>query len=187
MYKLILASQSPRRKQLMEQAELDFEVIAANVEETYPDAMVASAVPEYLAHKKAMAIDAPADAIIIAADTIVVLNNKILGKPANEEEAKETLRKLSGKTHEVITGVCMKKGAQVVSFSVTTEVHFRRLSDKQINHYVTKYKPLDKAGAYAIQEWIGLVGIKRIKGDYYNVVGLPIGKIVKQLRYLTIE
>ena len=114
MYKLILASQSPRRKQLMEQAELTFDVISANVEETYPETMAAIAVPEYLANKKAMAIDAPENSIIIAADTIVVLNDTILGKPADEAEAKETLRKLSGKIHEVITGVCMKKEKKII-------------------------------------------------------------------------
>ncbi len=187
MNKIILASRSPRRKQLMEQAELEFEILSADVEETYPESMSTLSVPEYLANKKANAITADKDTVVIAADTIVVLDGKILGKPTDEKNAKDTLRKLSGREHEVITGVCMKKGEKIISFSVTTEVLFRRLSDKQISHYVTNYKPMDKAGAYAIQEWIGLIGIKKIKGDYYNVMGLPIGKIVKRLRYLNIE
>lgn len=172
----------------MEQAELTFEVMVTDVDETPPMGMAPYDLPEYLAKKKAGAIQIDdKEAVIIAADTIVVLENEVLGKPVDEKDAKLTLRKLSGNMHEVITGVCIKQGSKEVCFSATTEVFFRRLSDKQINHYVTNYKPFDKAGAYAIQEWIGMVGIKKIKGDYYNVMGLPIGKIVKHLKYLAIN
>lgn len=172
----------------MEQAELTFEVMVTDVDETPPMGMAPYDLPEYLAKKKAGAIQIDdKEAVIIAADTIVVLENEVLGKPVDERDAKLTLRKLSGNMHEVITGVCIKQGSKEVCFSATTEVFFRRLSDKQINHYVTNYKPFDKAGAYAIQEWIGMVGIKKIKGDYYNVMGLPIGKIVKHLKYLAIN
>lgn len=172
----------------MEQAELSFEVMVSDVDETPPAGMQAYNLPEFLAKKKANGITVPdPEAVIIAADTIVVLDNEVLGKPQDEKEAKKTLRKLSGNMHEVITGVCIKQGSKEVCFSATTEVFFRRLSDKQINHYVTNYKPYDKAGGYAIQEWIGMVGIKKIKGDYYNVMGLPIGKVVKHLKYLNIN
>lgn len=184
MDKIILASQSPRRKQLLEQAELAFDIIVADIEETYPSDMPAALVPEYLARKKAKAVAKNNDidgAIIIAADTVVILNNQILGKPIDKEDAFTTLKKLSGKTHTVVSGVCIQKGDQVASFSSTTEVTFRKLTSEQIEHYIDKYEPYDKAGAYAIQEWIGVVGIKKIKGDYYNVVGLPVGKVIKTL------
>jgi len=122
-------------------------------------------------------------AIIIAADTVVLLDDEILGKPVDEAHAREILGKLSGRRHQVVTGVCMQRGKQQMSFSTVTEVCFRPLTPEQISHYVASYKPYDKAGAYAIQEWIGMIGIERIDGDYYNVMGLPIGEVVKALRY----
>lgn len=183
MHKIILASQSPRRKQLMEAAELDFEIMIADVDETNPPGMAGDLVPEFLARKKAAVIaEQQPDAIIIAADTVVLLDHEILGKPTNEENAKEILAKLSGRIHTVVTGVCMQRGAQQHTFSTVTEVHFRRLSAEQIAHYVSHYKPYDKAGAYAIQEWIGMIGIEKINGDYYNVMGLPIGEVVIALK-----
>lgn len=182
MHKLILASQSPRRKQLMEAAELEFEIIIADVDETNPEGMPGEEVPVFLARKKATAIQHMAnDAIVIAADTVVLLDHHILGKPRDAVHAKETLSRLSGRTHLVVTGVCMQSADKQVSFSTTTAVHFRQLTAAQIDHYVERYKPFDKAGAYAIQEWIGMVGIERIDGDYYNVMGLPIGEVVKCL------
>lgn len=182
MDKIILASQSPRRKQLMEAAELDFDVIIADVDETNPVGMKGELVPEYLAKKKASAIEALGhDALIIAADTIVLLDDEILGKPKDEADAKQILTKLSGRVHQVVTGVCMQKEEKQICFSITTEVHFRTLTNEQITHYVKQYKPFDKAGAYAIQEWIGMIGIEKINGDYYNVMGLPIGEVVKRL------
>jgi septum formation protein len=183
MHKIILASQSPRRKQLMELAELQFDIIIADVDETNPPGMQGDLVPEYLAKKKAAAIEERVhDAIIIAADTVVLLDHEILGKPKDEADAINILAKLSGRKHEVVTGVCMQQGQKQISFSTVTEVYFRPLTQEQIKHYVNNYKPYDKAGAYAIQEWIGMIGIEKINGDYYNVMGLPIGEVVKVLK-----
>jgi septum formation protein len=181
--KIILASQSPRRKQLLEMAEITFEVIIADVDETNPPGMPGDNVPEFLAKKKASAIAHLAqDAIVIAADTVVLLDHHILGKPTDAANAKAILRQLSGRMHKVVTGVCICQGIKEVSFSITTEVYFRQLTDAQIDHYVTRYQPYDKAGAYAIQEWIGVTGIEKINGDYYNVMGLPIGDVINVLK-----
>jgi len=183
MDKIILASQSPRRKQLLAQAGYDFEVIIADVDETNPPGMPGGEVPAFLAQKKAAAIEARAhDAIIIAADTVVLLDDEILGKPTDAADAKAMLQKLSGRMHEVVTGVCIQKGKQQDVFSVVTEVYFRPLTEQQINHYIDTYQPFDKAGSYAIQEWIGLTGIEKINGDYYNVMGLPVGTVVERLK-----
>lgn len=166
----------------MELAELPFDIIIADVDETNPPGMPGHLVPEYLAQKKANAISQHAqDAIIIAADTVVLLDDHILGKPKDEQEAIAILQMLSGRVHQVVTGVCMQRDEKRHSFSTVTEVHFRSLSKEQIVHYITTYKPYDKAGAYAIQEWIGMIGIEKINGDYYNVMGLPIGEVVKAL------
>lgn len=181
MHKIILASQSPRRKQLLSQAGFVFDVLSPDVDETNPPGMPGEEVPEFLARKKAAAIDAP-EALVIAADTIVLLDGDILGKPKDEEDARNMLRRLSGRMHKVVSGVCLKKGSEEQAFSVTTEVYFRPLSDEQIDYYVREYSPMDKAGSYAIQEWIGLIGIERINGDYYNVMGLPIGDVAKLIR-----
>ena len=163
----------------MEAAELEFDIMVADVDETNPPGMKGDLVPEYLAKKKASAIEQRVyDTIIIAADTVVLLDHEILGKPTDEANAIEILKKLSGRKHEVVTGVCIQRGNKQVCFSTTTEVYFRPLSDTQIHHYITNYKPFDKAGAYAIQEWIGMIGIEKINGDYYNVMGLPIGEVM---------
>jgi len=179
MHNIILASQSPRRKQLLEQAGYSFTVVIADVDETNPPGMPGIDVPEFLAKKKATAIEAhqSPDAVIIAADTVVLLDDEILGKPTDEAHARAILKKLSGRMHQVVTGVCIQKGEDQRSFSVITEVYFRPLTDEQIDFYIDQYKPMDKAGAYAIQEWIGLIGIERINGDYYNVMGLPVGEV----------
>jgi septum formation protein len=183
MTKIILASQSPRRKQLMEAAEIDFEIVIADVDETNPPGMPGEEVPEHLAKKKAAAIEANyPDAIIIAADTVVLLDGEILGKPKDAADAENILGKLSGRVHRVVTGVCIQQGDKQHSFSTTTEVHFRSLGPEQIKHYVANYQPFDKAGAYAIQEWIGMIGIEKINGDYYNVMGLPIGDVTMALK-----
>jgi len=167
----------------MEAAELDFDIVIADVDETNPPGMPGEQVPEFLAKKKAAAIEHHhPDALIIAADTIVLLDNDILGKPTNAEDAIQMLHKLQGRMHTVVTGVCMQKGSKQIAFSITTEVYFRPLSDEQIKHYVANYKPFDKAGSYAIQEWIGMIGIEKINGDYYNVMGLPIGEVVPRLK-----
>jgi septum formation protein len=184
--KIILASQSPRRKQLLEMAEVDFEVLIADVDETNPPGMPGEQVPEFLARKKADAVrHLVNDAIVIAADTVVLLGKQILGKPKDATHAKAILQQLSGRMHKVVTGVCIRKGEHERSFSTTTEVYFRTLSDAQIDHYISNYKPFDKAGAYAIQEWIGVTGIEKINGDYYNVMGLPIGEVMLILNKLT--
>ena len=160
-------------------AELKFEILIADVDETNPPGMPGEEVPVFLSRKKADAVSHLVnDAIVIAADTVVLLDHHILGKPTDADHAMQMLRQLSGRMHKVVTGVCMRKGQKETCFSITTEVFFRPLSDPQIDHYVTRYKPYDKAGAYAIQEWIGVTGIEKINGDYYNVMGLPIGDVI---------
>ncbi len=184
MHKIILASQSPRRKQLLQQAEVEFEVLVADVDETNPPGMLGTEVPVYLAKMKADAVQHLAeDAIVIAADTVVLLDDKILGKPRDAEDARDMLRQLSGRMHTVVTGVCIQSTNKQISFSTETKVYFRSLTREQIAYYVESYKPFDKAGAYAIQEWIGMIGIEKINGDYYNVMGLPIGEVVAFLKH----
>lgn len=181
--KIVLASHSPRRSQLLEQAEVQFIIRARLTDESFPADLPLEEVPVYIAKSKALAVqpECRKDELIIAADTLVMLDNEIIGKPADERDAIEMLKKLSGNRHRVITGVCLLKGETMKSFSETTEVYFRTLSEPQILHYLSKYKPYDKAGAYAIQEWIGLIGIEKIKGDYFNVMGLPVGRVVREI------
>ncbi len=167
----------------MEAAELPFEVVVADIDETNPPGMAAKEVPAHLARQKAIKIAGQhPEELIIAADTVVLLDDEILGKPVDEADARAILSKLAGRKHEVVTGVCMLSPGKEAVFSVLTEVYFRPLNAEQIAHYVTHYRPFDKAGAYAIQEWIGMVGIEKIVGDYYNVMGLPIGEVVKRIR-----
>jgi septum formation protein len=182
--KIILASQSPRRKMLLEWAEILFEVRVKETDETYPSQTKTEDVPIVIAKNKAHAIERTENEIVIAADTIVVLNDEIIGKPTDTEDARRILKKLSGKTHRVITGVVIMNGKEEISFSDVTEVSFHPLTDAQISFYIEKYKPFDKAGAYAIQEWIGVTGIEKINGDFYNVMGLPVSKVVKTLQRL---
>jgi septum formation protein len=180
MPKIILGSGSPRRRDLLTGAGYTFEVRVPDVDETPPEGMRVEEVPEYLARKKAAAIS-ESNAIIIAADTVVLLDGQILGKPADAEDAVRMLQQLSGRTHTVVSGVCIRREDQTDSFSTSTDVVFRPLTDEQIRYYVAEFKPLDKAGSYAIQEWIGFVGIEGIRGDYYNVMGLPIGEVALRL------
>lgn len=184
MAKIILASASPRRKQLLEWAEIKFDILVHPTDETYPEGLSATDVAIHIAKEKAKAVanNLPADNIIIAADTIVVLHNEIIGKPKGREDGIAILKKLSGQQHKVVTGVCMIQGGKEISFSDTTEVDFHELSTAQIEFYIDRYKPYDKAGAYAIQEWIGVVGIKKISGDFYNVMGLPVSRVVQALK-----
>jgi len=183
MNKIILASQSPRRKQLLEWAEVSFEIIVKETNEHFPPGLQPAEVAIYIARNKAMAVqeETNADKIVLAADTIVVLHDNIIGKPVHREEAVSILLALSGEKHEVITGVVMRKGNEEIAFTDTTEVEFHKLTVEQIEFYVDKYKPYDKAGAYAIQEWIGVVGIKSVNGDFYNVMGLPVSRVVREL------
>jgi septum formation protein len=184
MAKYVLASQSPRRKQLLEWAEVDFEIVVADIDETYPDHLTPDAVAMHIAYNKAIAVQQKIkeDKIIIAADTIVVLDKDIISKPKDREEAVEILQRLSGHHHKVITGVSITGNNNELSFADVTDVEFHPLSKEQIEFYVDKYKPYDKAGAYAIQEWIGVVGIKCIHGDFYNVMGLPVSRVVQALQ-----
>lgn len=183
MSRIILASQSPRRKQLLEWAEVDFDVIIANTDESFPLELSPGEVAIYVAEEKAIAVQQKAkNKMIIAADTIVVLDNEIINKPADRNDAIQILKKLSGSHHKVITGVVLLRDQKKVAFSDTTDVEFHSLTQEQIEFYVDKYKPYDKAGAYAIQEWIGVVGIKCISGDFYNVMGLPVSRVVQALK-----
>ncbi len=183
MKPIILASQSPRRKQLLEQAEINFTILVAHAKEDYPADMPTAEVPAYIAGNKADAVwQLQQDAIIIAADTVVVLDNEIIGKPVDEADAVAILHRLSGRMHEVITGCVIRSAQKSVTIQETTRVTFRKLNEEQIKHYVTNYKPYDKAGAYAIQEWIGLIGIEKIDGDFYNVMGLPVSQVIEALQ-----
>lgn len=183
MNKIILASQSPRRKQLLEWAEVPFEIDVPGTDEHFPPGISPEEVAIYIARNKALSMQQKhgAEKTILAADTIVVLGEAIIGKPVHREEAISILLALSGETHRVITGVVIRKGEKEVAFADITEVDFHDLSVKQIEFYVDKYKPYDKAGAYAIQEWIGVVGIRSVKGDFYNVMGLPVSRVVREL------
>lgn len=195
MPSFILASQSPRRKTLLEWAEIPFEIIVSDADESYPTSLAIEAVPEFIAKNKALAVKemilstkpALANTCIIAADTVVVLDNKIIGKPSNKEQAIESLLALSGQTHKVITGVVLLQQDKEMSFNEITLVEFHDLTLEQIEFYVDKYQPYDKAGGYAIQEWIGVVGIKKITGDFYNVMGLPVSKLVQKIKQLNLS
>lgn len=187
MKKIILASQSPRRKQLLEWAEIPFEVISTETDEYFPPGLSPDAVAIYIARNKALAVQHERkDELILAADTLVVLGDHIIGKPVHREEAVSILLALSGEKHKVVTGVVLRKGDKEISFADSTEVEFYNLSIAEIEFYVDKYKPYDKAGAYAIQEWIGVVGIKSVRGDFYNVMGLPVSRVVRALKEFNI-
>jgi septum formation protein len=185
----ILASQSPRRKQLLAWADIEFDVIISAAEEDFPSDLDVQEVPVYIAQKKAIAVQQKIKdefpihqgKWIIAADTIVVLENEIIGKPIDRADAISILQKLSGITHRVITGVYLVNDMESSSFSETTLVHFHPLTLSQIEYYVDQYQPYDKAGAYGIQDWIGVVGIQGIEGDFYNVMGLPVSKLLGYL------
>jgi septum formation protein len=188
MQKIILASQSPRRKQLLEWAEIPFKVTVKETEESYPAGLPMDEIAIHIARNKALAIKDPANASIpiLAADTIVVLDQQVIGKPADREDAIRILTMLSGKQHKVITGVVILYLDKEIAFAETTDVYFHALTSAQIEFYVDNYKPYDKAGAYAIQEWIGVVGIRSVTGDFYNVMGLPVSRVVQALKGLKV-
>lgn len=182
--RIILASKSPRRVELMKMAGLTFEIVTKDVDETHPAGIDAHDVPMQLAIKKAMACAEginPND-VVVGADTVVILNGRIYEKPKDREDAIVMLGELSGQMHEVVTGVCLYSLQKEVSFSETTRVFFNSLTTEEITFYVDTYKPFDKAGSYACQEWIGAVAISRFEGDYFNVVGLPINRVYKELK-----
>lgn len=184
-YKIILASNSPRRKELLSGLDLSYEVLVLpNIDESYPLDINNEDVALYIAEKKAKAYSSLLidDTLLITADTVVVIGDKILGKPKNEIEAKNMLRLLSGNTHQVITGVSLSSTHKQKSFSVVSDVRFSHLDDSEIEYYVSTYKPLDKAGAYGIQEWIGYVAVEYIGGSYFNVMGLPVQRLYQELK-----
>ena len=179
---IILASKSPRRQELMKLLGMDFRVVLKEVDESYPEGLAPAEIAIYISEKKAHAFDESiSNEIVITADTIVVINGQILGKPENEEHAFEILTTLSGSKHQVITAVSLLKDHQVHSFYETSEVYFKALTPEQIRHYITTGQPMDKAGAYGIQEWIGLIAIEKINGSYTNVVGLPTHRLYEEL------
>ena len=182
-FNIILGSQSPRRKELLAGLDIEFTTkVIPGLEETYPDTLQGEEIPIYLAEQKADAYTLEYNDLLITADTIVWLDGHVYGKPADEAEAREMLRSLSGKTHDVITGVCVRTNQKNVSFASTTKVRFAELTDAEIEHYVNKYRPMDKAGAYGIQEWIGYIGVEHIEGSYFNVMGLPIQRLYTVLK-----
>ena len=207
--KIILASNSPRRKELLAGLGFDYEVrTLQGLDESYPEGLSMEEIPQYISRKKAAAYTLNPDELLITADTIVYLDGEVLGKPADEAEAKQMLRKLSGKTHQVVTGVTLKtplnlpvkgrlaeqdslpsregRGGSSISFASVSQVTFAQLSEAEIDHYVTHYRPLDKAGAYGIQEWIGYIGVTRIEGSYFNVMGLPVQRLYSEMKKLNI-
>lgn len=183
-HKILLASKSPRRRALLKELGFNVEIVdPSHGNEDYPGHLMAEEIPLYLAKAKSVEYDKPLkeNEILLTADTIVWLNNKVIGKPDSLEDAVSMITELSGNMHEVFTGVCLKSLHKQVAFYDTTRVYFKRLAAWEIESYVAHYKPLDKAGAYGIQEWIGFIGIERIEGSYFNVMGLPIHKVYKEL------
>lgn len=183
-YKIILASASPRRQQLMRDAGFEFEIRLKETEEIYPETLVSTEVPVYLSRLKAAAFadEIQEGELLITADTVVCLGAKILGKPKNREHAIEILHQLSGQKHTVVTGVCLTTRHKQQTFSSFTDVYFKELTEDEIVYYIDRYKPFDKAGAYGIQEWIGYIGIKWIDGSFYNVMGLPVQQLYTTLQ-----
>lgn len=183
--RIILASNSPRRRELLEGLNLDFEVkVLPGINEDYPDGLSPREIAEYIAGKKAVAYTGflRNDTVIVTADTIVAVDNEILGKPHSETEACLMLRTISGRTHQVITGVCLMSTEKKKVFSVSTDVTFKKLTEQEIDYYIKNYRPFDKAGAYGIQEWIGYIGVTHLKGSYFNVMGLPVQRIYTELQ-----
>lgn len=182
-YNYILGSNSPRRYQLMAGLGIPFTVQPVETSETYPDHLGMLEIPVYLARQKALAFNGKLGArdMLITADTIVWLQREVLGKPGNETEARQMLHKLSGNIHQVITGVCLKTRKKEKTFHVITHVEFKVLLDEEIDYYLEHFNPYDKAGAYGIQEWIGMAAITRVEGSYYNVVGLPVQRLYTEI------
>lgn len=184
-YHIILASNSPRRRELLAGLDIDYEVkVIDGVSESYPDDLPVRDIAGYIAAEKAEAYKAELTEgnLVVTADTVVILGDTVLGKPHDLDDARRMLRLLSGKVHHVVTGVCLTTKDKQRRFSVTTDVAFKQFTDEEIDYYVDNYKPLDKAGAYGIQEWIGYVGVTSINGSYFNVMGLPVQRIYEELQ-----
>ncbi len=182
--KIILASKSPRRQQMLADIGLDCEIRTKEIEEVYPSHLDMEAIPAYLAELKAKAFQEELnnDELVITADTIVCVDDTVLGKPKDKADAVKMLQLLSGRSHFVISGVCLMSKQQKKTFTTTTKVYFKQLTSEEINYYIDNYQPFDKAGAYGIQEWIGYIGIERIDGSYYNVVGLPVQRLYEEIK-----
>ena len=183
-FNIILASRSPRRQQLLRELGLKFDVVIKDYEETFPEGLNGEEIARYVAFKKAASFENEIsdNEIVIAADTIVWCNNKVLGKPVNQEDAFAILKEISGNTHEVITGVSLRSKSKELTFSDSTKVTFETFTDEEIYYYIDKFKPYDKAGGYGIQEWIGILACSHIDGSYFNVVGLPVQRLYKELQ-----
>lgn len=179
--KIYLASKSPRRQELLTLMGFIYELLLKDVDESYPNDLLLEDVAVYISKKKANAFDVPKDGILITSDTVVILNNELLGKPDDAQHAFEMLSKLNGNTHKVVTGVTLISETKSISFSEITEVTFSQLSDEQLWFYINNHQPFDKAGAYGIQDWIGMIGVKEINGSYTNVMGLPTERLFKEL------
>lgn len=182
-YNFILGSNSPRRSEILKEMGLDFKIIASNIDETIPKGMKNKNVPIYLAKEKANFLfkELNENEILITADTIVLMNDEIITKPSNKKDAKDILQKISNNKHEVITGICITSNSNQHSFSSKTEVFFNKISNSEIEYYLEKFKPYDKAGSYGIQEWLGLISVRKIIGSYTNVVGLPSSELYQEL------
>lgn len=184
-YRVVLASGSPRRRELLAMLGVEFTQTSVDADESYPEDLAPECVPGYLSRLKIkqylMGNHQPGE-LVITADTVVIAENEVLGKPRSEQEARDMLHRLSGKVHRVVTGVCVSDGVSVDQESACTEVEFAELTEEEINYYIERYKPMDKAGAYGIQEWIGCIGVKRIDGSFYNVMGLPLHRLYTVLK-----
>ncbi len=183
-FRIILGSRSPRRQELLRELGLEFEVVMKDWEEYYPEDLSGPEIALYVAEGKALSFlpEIRANEIVITADTIVWCDGEVLSKPSDREDARRIIRKISGRTHEVITGVCLLSSEKMVSFQSSTRVTFSELTDEEIVHYISRYKPYDKAGAYGIQEWIGIAACSSIEGSYFNVVGLPVAQVYSELK-----
>jgi len=186
-YKIVLASNSPRRKELLSGLGVDYVVkTLPDVDETYPEGLNEEDIAKHIARGKAEAYREVMndDELVITADTIVWLEGTVMGKPKDEEDAREMLRRLSGRTHQVVTGVCLTTTSMQKTFATVTDVTFSNLTEEEIDYYVTRYRPMDKAGSYGVQEWIGFVGVENLSGSYFNVMGLPIQRLYTELKKL---
>jgi len=184
-YEIVLASGSPRRHSLLGELGIEFKIEVRPLDETYPPQLIGEEIAMHLSRLKADAFEADFfndKTLLITADTIVCIGGKVLGKPESREEAIETLKQLSGKMHQVITGISLRSLNKEVNFAVGTDVYFKELSEEEVGYYVDHYQPYDKAGAYGIQEWIGIIGIEKIDGSFYNVMGLPVQRLYEELR-----
>lgn len=183
MYQIVLASNSPRRQELLKGLDIPFTVrVKEDISEDYPHDLPVDQIPLFIAKKKAAAYDIGDNELLITADTVVVLDREVMGKPHNASDAKRMLRALSGYTHQVVTGVCLTTRQRQRAFTTVTDVTFKELSDDEIDYYVTHYHPFDKAGAYGVQEWIGYIGVTKLQGSYFNVMGLPVQRIYQELK-----